>query len=193
MFSGMIAASIRSASRAPICGDGWARYARSHCINVGQPSATIGILTQIGRVDITTIEWQMILLAACEYRQPLYQTSFDLQATDRSPGTSRPIQLSRNSTVCANPLGSFGCARACAVRQDAGPQPDARQKGSKRRGLGRLSRSSPQRSLGEGEYLATSSLAHHPPFGLCGAATGALIAGPHSYQPFRRKHVIAGR
>ncbi|CDZ67625.1 Hypothetical protein NGAL_HAMBI2605_59060 [Neorhizobium galegae bv. orientalis] len=55
------------------------------CINVGQPGATIGISTDTGRVDVTAIEWQMILLAAGQYRQPLYQASFDLQAMDPIP------------------------------------------------------------------------------------------------------------
>ncbi|CAN7617033.1 hypothetical protein [Neorhizobium tomejilense] len=36
------------------------------------------------------------------------------------------------------------------VRRGAGPQPDAEQTGSKRRGLARFSRSSPQQSLGGG-------------------------------------------
>ncbi|MCQ1574851.1 hypothetical protein NFO65_29475 [Neorhizobium galegae] len=36
------------------------------------------------------------------------------------------------------------------VRRSAGPQPEAEQTGSKRRGLARFSRSSPQQSLGAG-------------------------------------------
>lgn len=35
-------------------------------IHVGQPGATNGVSTETGRVDITAIEWQMILLAAGE-------------------------------------------------------------------------------------------------------------------------------
>ncbi|MBP2560862.1 hypothetical protein J2857_003631 [Neorhizobium galegae] len=55
------------------------------CINVGQPEAMIGISTETGRVDVSASEWQMILLAAGQYRQPLYQASFDLQAMDPIP------------------------------------------------------------------------------------------------------------
>lgn len=43
------------------------------CVKVGQPSATTGISTKTGCVDITAIEWPMILLAAGEDRLPLYQ------------------------------------------------------------------------------------------------------------------------
>lgn len=55
------------------------------CINIGQPEATIGISTNTGPATITAMEWQHILIAAGQHRQPLYAASFALQAMDPIP------------------------------------------------------------------------------------------------------------
>src|SRR5690606_19468868 len=54
-------------------------------LNVSQPAGEIVISTETGTVTITALEWQHILLAASDYRQPLYQASFALQAMDPIP------------------------------------------------------------------------------------------------------------
>ncbi|MDX3973313.1 hypothetical protein [Shinella sp.] len=54
-------------------------------INAGQSGAEIGISTDTGPVVITAMDWQLILLAAGQWRQPLYQASFELLAADPRP------------------------------------------------------------------------------------------------------------
>lgn len=54
-------------------------------INAGQPSGEITITTETGVAVITADEWQLILIAAAGYRQPLYAASFALQAMDPIP------------------------------------------------------------------------------------------------------------
>lgn len=51
-------------------------------INLGQGTQTITIATQTGPVDVTAMEWQAILVAAAQFRQPIYQASFALMAMD---------------------------------------------------------------------------------------------------------------
>lgn len=54
-------------------------------LNADQPAGEIEITTNTGKVVITAAEWQLILLAAGAYRQPIYSASFDLQAMDPIP------------------------------------------------------------------------------------------------------------
>lgn len=54
-------------------------------INLGQGTQTITIATQTGPVDVTAMEWQAILVAAAQFRQPIYQASFALMAMDPIP------------------------------------------------------------------------------------------------------------
>lgn len=54
-------------------------------LNADQPAGEIEITTNTGKVVITVAEWQLILLAAGAYRQPIYSASFDLQAMDPIP------------------------------------------------------------------------------------------------------------
>lgn len=54
-------------------------------INAGQPDGVIGILTDTGPINVSATEWQDILMAAGEWRQPIYQASFALQAMSPIP------------------------------------------------------------------------------------------------------------
>lgn len=51
----------------------------------GDTETTIAFKTETGRVDITGPEWLSILLAAAEWRQPIFQAYFDLTAMDPIP------------------------------------------------------------------------------------------------------------
>lgn len=54
-------------------------------INASNPSGEIGIFTETGPVTVTAAEWQQILLAAGNWRQPIYQASFALMAMSPIP------------------------------------------------------------------------------------------------------------
>ena len=54
-------------------------------INAGQPGGEIGISTDTGPVTVTAMEWQMILIAAGQWRQPIYQASFALLGMEPIP------------------------------------------------------------------------------------------------------------
>ncbi|APU92947.1 hypothetical protein PQB34_gp19 [Ochrobactrum phage POI1126] len=54
-------------------------------INRNDQMGRIGIFTETGPVTITAAEWQQILIASADYRQPLYQASFVLQAMNPIP------------------------------------------------------------------------------------------------------------
>lgn len=54
-------------------------------LNAGLPAGEITILTDTGSVIVTAAEWQQILLAAGQWRQPIYQASFTLMAMDPIP------------------------------------------------------------------------------------------------------------
>ncbi|WP_439561164.1 DUF4376 domain-containing protein [Roseinatronobacter sp.] len=54
-------------------------------LNLGQPDTEISIKTGTGRVSVTAGEWQMILLAAGQYRQPIFNAAFDLREMDPVP------------------------------------------------------------------------------------------------------------
>ena len=51
----------------------------------GYPDAQIAINTGTGGVTVTAMEWQAILIAAGNVRQPIFQASFALQAMDPIP------------------------------------------------------------------------------------------------------------
>ncbi|WP_339760709.1 hypothetical protein [uncultured Hoeflea sp.] len=46
---------------------------------------TIGIVTDTGPADVTATEWQSVLIAAGQSRQPIFAASFALQAADPIP------------------------------------------------------------------------------------------------------------
>lgn len=52
---------------------------------VGLPDTLIEITTDTGRVNVTALEWQHVLLAAGAARQPLFSASFVLQAMNPIP------------------------------------------------------------------------------------------------------------
>lgn len=54
-------------------------------INGGLSSTQILIVTDTGPVMVTAAEWQMILIAAGVFQQPIYQASFVLQSLDPLP------------------------------------------------------------------------------------------------------------
>lgn len=54
-------------------------------IALGQASAPIDIVTNTGPAQITALEWQAILIAAGQARQPTWAKSFALQAMDPIP------------------------------------------------------------------------------------------------------------
>lgn len=54
-------------------------------INAGQPDGQITIVTDTGPANITATEWQSILIAAANFRQPIWAASFALQAMDEIP------------------------------------------------------------------------------------------------------------
>jgi hypothetical protein len=58
-------------------------------INLDAPYAPIKIVTDTGPVEITAMEWQSILLAAGQARQPIWQKSFELQAMDPIPANHK--------------------------------------------------------------------------------------------------------
>lgn len=58
----------------------------SAAINLGQgDSKTISIITETGGCTVTANEWQHVLIAAGDARQPIFQASFSLQAMDPIP------------------------------------------------------------------------------------------------------------
>lgn len=54
-------------------------------IALGQPNTPIMIVTDTGAAQITAMEWQSILAAAAQFRQPIWQASFALQAMTPIP------------------------------------------------------------------------------------------------------------
>ena len=52
---------------------------------LGYGSAPVTIVTNTGPATITAMEWQQILVAATQFRQPLWAASFALQAMDPIP------------------------------------------------------------------------------------------------------------
>jgi hypothetical protein len=54
-------------------------------INAGRGDEQITIVTNTGGVVITALEWQLILIAAGQHRQPIYSASFALQSMSPIP------------------------------------------------------------------------------------------------------------
>lgn len=54
-------------------------------IALGDTTTTITAVTDTGPVEITALEWQSILVAAGQFRQPIWAASFALQAADPIP------------------------------------------------------------------------------------------------------------
>lgn len=52
---------------------------------LGETEAEIAIVTNTGPAVITALEWQMILIAAGQFRQPIWSASFLMQAADPMP------------------------------------------------------------------------------------------------------------
>ncbi|MBG6173065.1 hypothetical protein IWQ55_001363 [Labrenzia sp. EL_208] len=49
------------------------------------PNSPIDLVTETGPVTVTALEWQQILVAATAHRQPIWQSSFLLQAMSPIP------------------------------------------------------------------------------------------------------------
>lgn len=54
-------------------------------INAGDTTTTIGIVTNTGATQVTALEWNAILIAAGEFRQPVWMASFVLQTMSPIP------------------------------------------------------------------------------------------------------------
>lgn len=54
-------------------------------ITAGAGSTAINIVTETGAATVTALEWNAILIAAAQARQPIWQASFALQAMDPIP------------------------------------------------------------------------------------------------------------
>ncbi len=52
---------------------------------LGDTVTTITAVTDTGPVEISALEWQAILVAAGQFRQPIWKASFALQAMDVIP------------------------------------------------------------------------------------------------------------
>lgn len=66
---------------------GWAEVTdiATAAISLGNSSAQITISTGTGVTSVTALEWQAILIAAGQFRQPLWAASFALQAMSPIP------------------------------------------------------------------------------------------------------------
>tara|TARA_R110000868_G_scaffold102701_6_gene283025 strand:+ start:2471 stop:3073 length:603 start_codon:yes stop_codon:yes gene_type:complete len=54
-------------------------------INASLPTQPISIATDTGACVVTPVEWQSILIASAQFRQPIWQASFVLQAMNPIP------------------------------------------------------------------------------------------------------------
>lgn len=61
---------------------GWDEVTKSAnaLINLGAPATPMPIVTDTGPVTVTAMEWQAVLVAATQFRQPIWMASFALQA-----------------------------------------------------------------------------------------------------------------
>lgn len=66
---------------------GWDEVSKlaSALIALNDTETTITIVTNTGAADVTALEWQTILVAAAQFRQPIWAASFALQAADPIP------------------------------------------------------------------------------------------------------------
>lgn len=67
--------------------EGWDEVTKfaTALLNAGNTTATIDILTNTGPTQVTAAEWNDILIAAGEFRQPIWHASFVLQQMDPIP------------------------------------------------------------------------------------------------------------
>lgn len=67
---------------------GWQEVtmASQAAVALGQPETKIAIVTNTGAVEITAVDWQKVLLAASQFRQPIWAASFAIQAMQTIPG-----------------------------------------------------------------------------------------------------------
>ena len=67
--------------------DGWDEVSKaaSALVALGLPDQAISIVTDTGPCNVTAIEWQGVLVAAMQFRQPIFAASFALQASDPIP------------------------------------------------------------------------------------------------------------
>lgn len=66
---------------------GWdkvTKLSQAHILS-GNPDAKIQIVTNTGPVEVTAMEWQLILIQAGAFQQPIYAVSFGLQTLDPLP------------------------------------------------------------------------------------------------------------
>jgi hypothetical protein len=54
-------------------------------VALGMGAATLTIVTNTGSATISALEWQQVLLAATQFRQPIWTKSFALEAMDPIP------------------------------------------------------------------------------------------------------------
>ena len=54
-------------------------------LNLGQTDFEIAIKTGTGMVTVTAAEWQIVMFAAAQFRQPIYQADFALRAMSPIP------------------------------------------------------------------------------------------------------------
>jgi hypothetical protein len=66
---------------------GWDEVSKAAqaAINLGAPDTKFEIVTDTGPATLTAMEWQMILAAAGQHRQPIWAASFALQALKEIP------------------------------------------------------------------------------------------------------------
>lgn len=66
---------------------GWDEVTKlaSALVALGDTVTTIPILTETGQAQVTSLEWQQILVASAAFRQPIWLASFALQALDPIP------------------------------------------------------------------------------------------------------------
>lgn len=66
---------------------GWDEVSKAAqtALNIGQADFEISIKTGTGMATVTAAEWQLMQLAAAQYRQPIYQAAFALRAMNPIP------------------------------------------------------------------------------------------------------------
>jgi hypothetical protein len=66
---------------------GWDEVSKaaSALVALGLPDQAISIVTDTGPCNVTAIEWQSVLVAAMQFRQPIFAASFVLQYSDPIP------------------------------------------------------------------------------------------------------------
>jgi hypothetical protein len=67
--------------------EGWSEVTSASlaAIAIGRGEMGISIVTNTGSVSVTALEWQEIMLASAEFRQPIWLHSFAIQAMEDIP------------------------------------------------------------------------------------------------------------